>query len=47
MLTATYFIILATVLANGGTCAYFLERLGLQGQPSAGAGGAPDGLPIK
>jgi hypothetical protein len=47
MLTATYFIILATVLANGGACAYFLERLGLKGQTLAGSGGASDELPIK
>ena len=47
MLTATYLIILATVLANGGACTYFLERLGLRGQPLAEIVGSPGGLPIK
>lgn len=30
MLSATYLIVLATVLENGGTCALLLERLGLK-----------------
>ena len=42
LLSATYFLILATVLVNGGTCAPLLERLGLlQGSHAGAAAGLP------
>lgn len=42
LLSLTYFLILATVLTNGGGCAYLLERLGLrEGAQAHGAAGPP------
>lgn len=44
MRTATYWIVLATVLVNGGACPLLLDRLGLRagsaGDAAAGCAGA-------
>lgn len=44
LLSATYFLIFATVLVNGGTCAPLLDRMGLLQTQNTGA---TSGLPTK